>query len=50
MDLGEQLARDGMEVPKIVEKCAEAIEAYGLFPHLFGLEKRILLIHGQAWN
>ncbi|ORY33022.1 Rho GTPase activation protein [Naematelia encephala] len=30
VDLGEQLARDGVEVPKVVEKCAEAIEAYGL--------------------
>ncbi|ORX39261.1 hypothetical protein BD324DRAFT_619059 [Kockovaella imperatae] len=30
VDLGEQLARDGTEVPKVVEKCAAAIEAYGL--------------------
>ncbi|WVR08891.1 hypothetical protein IAU60_005950 [Kwoniella sp. DSM 27419] len=30
VDLGEQLARDSMEVPKVVEKCAQAIEAYGL--------------------
>ncbi|KAK4689393.1 Rho GTPase-activating protein RGD1, partial [Tremellales sp. Uapishka_1] len=30
VDLGEQLLRDGTEVPKVVEKCAEAIEAYGL--------------------
>ncbi|OCF32411.1 GTPase activating protein [Kwoniella heveanensis CBS 569] len=30
VDLGEQLARDGTEVPKVVEKCAQAIEAYGL--------------------
>lgn len=29
VDLGEQLARDGIEVPKVVEKCAQAIEAYG---------------------
>lgn len=29
VELGEQLVRDGREVPKIVEKCAEAIEAYG---------------------
>ncbi|RXK35170.1 GTPase activating protein [Tremella mesenterica] len=28
VDLGEQLARDGSEVPKVVEKCAEAIEEY----------------------
>ncbi|WVQ93029.1 hypothetical protein IAU59_000092 [Kwoniella sp. CBS 9459] len=30
VDLGEQLARDGAEVPRVVEKCAQAIEAYGL--------------------
>nr|XP_018259366.1 GTPase activating protein [Kwoniella dejecticola CBS 10117]OBR81524.1 GTPase activating protein [Kwoniella dejecticola CBS 10117] len=30
VDLGEQLNRDGVEVPKVVEKCAQAIEAYGL--------------------
>ncbi|KAK8844139.1 hypothetical protein IAR55_006933 [Kwoniella newhampshirensis] len=30
VDLGEQLQRDGAEVPKVVEKCARAIEAYGL--------------------
>jgi hypothetical protein len=29
VDLGEQVVRDGVEVPKVVEKCAEAIEAYG---------------------
>ena len=29
VDLGEQLARDGREIPKVVEKCAQAIEAYG---------------------
>lgn len=29
VDLGEQLSRDGIEVPKIVEKCAQAIEEYG---------------------
>jgi len=29
IDLGEQLARDGTEVPRVVEKCAQAIEAYG---------------------
>ncbi|TXT09112.1 hypothetical protein VHUM_02586 [Vanrija humicola] len=30
VDLGEQLARDSTEIPKVVTKCAEAIEAYGL--------------------
>lgn len=30
VDLGDQLQRDGTEVPKVVQKCAEAIEAYGL--------------------
>nr|XP_019001532.1 GTPase activating protein [Kwoniella mangroviensis CBS 8507]OCF64993.1 GTPase activating protein [Kwoniella mangroviensis CBS 8507] len=30
VDLDEQLNRDGVEVPKVVEKCAQAIEAYGL--------------------
>jgi hypothetical protein len=29
VDLGEQLQRDGAEVPKVVELCAQAIEAYG---------------------
>lgn len=29
VDLGDQLARDGTEVPKVVLRCAEAIEAYG---------------------
>ncbi|GFZ47231.1 hypothetical protein JCM24511_04974 [Saitozyma sp. JCM 24511] len=30
VDLGEQLARDGVEVPKVVQKCTECIDAYGL--------------------
>lgn len=30
VDLGEQLQRDGTEVPKVVEMCAKAIEAYGM--------------------
>jgi hypothetical protein len=29
VDLGEQLQRDGVEVPRVVELCAKAIEAYG---------------------
>ena len=29
VDLGEQLARDGRELPKVIEKCAQAIEAFG---------------------
>lgn len=29
VDLTEQLARDGLEIPKVVLKCAETIEAYG---------------------
>jgi hypothetical protein len=29
VDLGEQLARDSTEIPKVVQKCAGAIEAYG---------------------
>jgi hypothetical protein len=29
VDLHEQLARDGLEIPKVVEKCAQVIEAYG---------------------
>lgn len=31
VDLGDQLARDGVEIPKVVEKCCQAIEAYGEF-------------------
>ena len=34
VDLGEQLQRDGTEIPKVVQKCAEAIEAYGGCPVL----------------
>ena len=30
VDLGEQLERDGTEVPKVLQKLTEAIEAYGL--------------------
>ncbi|CAD6572989.1 MAG: hypothetical protein TREMPRED_000705 [Tremellales sp. Tagirdzhanova-0007] len=30
VDLGEQLQRDGTEIPRVVEKCAQAIEAYGI--------------------
>ncbi|WVO15490.1 hypothetical protein L204_103148 [Cryptococcus depauperatus] len=30
VDLGEQLLRDETAVPKVVEKCAQAIEMYGL--------------------
>ena len=33
IDLGEQLARDGTEIPRVVEKCAQAIEAYGRSNH-----------------
>lgn len=31
VDLNEQMARDGVEVPRVLEKCAEAIEAHGAF-------------------
>ncbi|TFK52005.1 RhoGAP-domain-containing protein [Heliocybe sulcata] len=30
VDLADQMARDGVEVPPIMEKCCEAIEKYGL--------------------
>ncbi|GAA5833122.1 hypothetical protein JCM11251_006522 [Rhodosporidiobolus azoricus] len=30
VDLGEQMARDGVDVPRVLEKCAEAIELHGL--------------------
>ncbi|POY73436.1 hypothetical protein BMF94_3774 [Rhodotorula taiwanensis] len=30
VDLGEQMTRDGVEVPRVLEKCAEAIELFGL--------------------
>ena len=29
VDLGEQLQRDQAEIPRVVEKCAQAIEAFG---------------------
>lgn len=29
VDLGDQLARDEVEIPKVVLKCTQAIEAYG---------------------
>jgi hypothetical protein len=30
VDLGEQMMRDGVEVPRVLEKCCEAIERHGL--------------------
>lgn len=30
VDLGDQMARDGVEVPRVLEKCCEAIELHGL--------------------
>lgn len=30
VDLGEQMARDGVDVPRVLEKCCEAIELHGL--------------------
>ncbi|SCZ87902.1 BZ3500_MvSof-1268-A1-R1_Chr2-3g05370 [Microbotryum saponariae] len=30
IDLGEQMARDGVEIPRVLEKCCEAIELHGL--------------------
>jgi hypothetical protein len=30
VDLSEQLIRDGTEIPLILQKCAEAIEAFGM--------------------
>ncbi|GJN90452.1 hypothetical protein Rhopal_003463-T1 [Rhodotorula paludigena] len=30
VDLGEQMVRDNVDVPRVLEKCAEAIELYGL--------------------
>lgn len=30
VDLAEQMTRDGVEIPRIVEKCCQAIEKYGL--------------------
>jgi len=30
VDLGYQMARDGVDIPKVLEKCTEVIEAYGL--------------------
>jgi hypothetical protein len=35
VDLGEQLARDGVEVPRVVQKCTECIDAYGMSRCLF---------------
>jgi hypothetical protein len=29
VELGAQMVRDGTEIPKVVEKCAEAIEMFG---------------------
>lgn len=29
VELGEQMVRDGTEIPKVVEKCAQAIETFG---------------------
>jgi hypothetical protein len=30
VDLGEQMARDNVEVPRVLEKCCEVIELHGL--------------------
>ncbi|ORY69440.1 hypothetical protein BCR35DRAFT_269703 [Leucosporidium creatinivorum] len=30
VDLGDQMARDGVDVPRVLEKCCEAIELHGL--------------------
>ena len=30
VDLGEQMHRDGLEVPRVLEKCCQAIELHGL--------------------
>lgn len=30
VDLGEQMARDNVEVPRVLVKCCEAIEQHGL--------------------
>jgi len=30
VDLGAQLERDKVEVPRVLEKCAEAIEVFGM--------------------
>jgi hypothetical protein len=30
VDLFSQLERDGLEVPRVLQKCTEAIEAYGM--------------------
>lgn len=30
VDLGEQMARDNVDVPRVLEKCAQAIELHGL--------------------
>ena len=35
VDLGEQMARDNVEVPPIMEKCCQAIEKYGM--HIQGI-------------
>ncbi|KAL8279078.1 hypothetical protein RQP46_008536 [Phenoliferia psychrophenolica] len=51
IDLGEQMHRDGVEVPRILEKCCEAIELHGLdsmgIYRLSGTTSRVQRLKGK---
>ena len=51
VDLGEQMHRDGVEVPRILEKCCEAIELHGLdsmgIYRLSGTTSRVQRLKGK---
>ncbi|GAA98302.1 uncharacterized protein L969DRAFT_93096 [Mixia osmundae IAM 14324] len=51
VDLSDQMIRDGVEVPRVLQKCAEVIEAYGLqltgIYRLSGTTSRIKALKGK---
>jgi hypothetical protein len=40
IELSEQIVSEGTEIPKVVEKCAQAIEAYGKLPSKWPSSRR----------
>lgn len=51
VDLGEQMLRDNVEVPRVLEKCCEAIELHGLesmgIYRLSGTTSRVQRLKGK---
>lgn len=48
VDLAEQMARDNVEIPPILEKCSAAIEKYGLYSQgiyrISGMARKVSLL------